>query len=145
MGVERITLDTNILVYTFDADAGERHKKAVQVLKKVITLDCVLTLQALSEFFNTITRKFGLDAKIATHLVESFQEFFPVIIAKPTTLSHAMRLVCDSKLSFWDAMLCATARDNGVTLLLSEDFNHEQLLNSIRIVNPFLPNKFWNI
>jgi predicted nucleic acid-binding protein len=34
-------------------------------------------------------------------------------------------------------MLWAVAREAGVTLLLSEDFQHDQILDGIRICNPF--------
>ena len=40
-------------------------------------------------------------------------------------------------LSFWDAMLWAVAREAGVTLLLSDDFQHDRILEGIRFCNPF--------
>ncbi len=71
-------------------------------------------------------------------------ELFPVVTAKQTTLLKAMRAVNDYQLSFWDAMLWSTAHDANVSLILSEDFQHEQLIEGVRIVNPFIPNPFWS-
>ena len=48
MSAERFTLDTNLLVYAIDRDAGERHQQAVAIVDRAVELDCVLTLQVLA-------------------------------------------------------------------------------------------------
>jgi predicted nucleic acid-binding protein len=57
MTTERFSLDTNILVYAADLAAGERHERALEILDRAVRRDCVLTLQALAEFFHVTTRK----------------------------------------------------------------------------------------
>jgi predicted nucleic acid-binding protein len=57
MPARRISIDTNILVYALDKDAGDRHKVSVDVLEHAVGSDCVLTTQALGEFFHVVTRK----------------------------------------------------------------------------------------
>lgn len=145
MTVERITLDTNILIYAFDATAKKRHEMAVKVLERAITCDCLLTLQALSEFFNVLTRKNNVPSKTASQHVNALMEIFPVVTAKQSCLTQAMKAVSDHSLSFWDAMLWSTAADAGVTILLSEDFQHQQLIKKVRIINPFVSNEYWHI
>jgi predicted nucleic acid-binding protein len=49
----------------------------------------------------------------------------------------AINAVNAHTLSFWDAMLWAVAREAGVTLLLSDDFQHDRILDGIRFCNPF--------
>jgi predicted nucleic acid-binding protein len=139
--LDRVTLDTNVLVYAFDRDAGERRDRAIEVIKSVLKLDCVLTLQALSEFFITVTRKGKLSLDDAHEQIRDWQSVFPVVTAKPATLSRAITAVKSHHLAFWDAMLWATARESGVTLLISEDFQDGQILESVRIVNPFQQSK----
>ena len=145
MSDERITVDTNILIYAADADAGERHHLAIKVLERVIHCDCMLTLQSLCEFFAVVTRKKMLSTKVASEHIHAFSEVFPIITAKQHTLKSAMDAVTQQKLSFWDAMLWATAQDAGITLLLSEDFQHEQIIKRVRIINPFIQNDFWSV
>lgn len=145
MNVERLTLDTNILVYAFDKDAGKRHGLARKVVERVVTSDCVLTLQALCEFFNTVTRKGKLPFKIAYDRLQDLEVLFPIVSAKPSTLSRAIKTAALHQISFWDAMLWATARDADVKLLLSEDFQHNRLLDGIRIINPFRPNDVFSV
>jgi len=145
MSVERITLDTNILVYAVDKEAGRRHEMAIKVLQRVVQEDCILILQVLSEFFNVVTRKGKLSIQEAGKYIQEFIEIFPVVAAKQSTLKRAITTMSHFNISFWDAMLWSTARDARVTILLSEDFQHTQLIDGVRIVNPFFPNDFWNI
>lgn len=145
MSVKRITLDTNILVYTLDARDNKKHRMATQIIERLAGADCVLTLQALSEFFNTIIRKNLKSAKEAIEHIRDLEDLFPTVTAKQTALKQAMDAVCNYKMAFWDAMLWAAARDAGVTLLLTEDFQHGQLLGGVRMVNPFIANEFWSL
>lgn len=48
-----------------------------------------------------------------------------------------MQAARDNRLSFWDAMLWATARRIGVRVLISEDFQDGEILNGVRFVDPF--------
>jgi len=40
-------------------------------------------------------------------------------------------------LSFWDALILATANWADVPILYSEDLNHGQLYGGVRVLNPF--------
>jgi len=42
------------------------------------------------------------------------------------------------RLSFWDAMIIEAARASRCEVALSEDLNHGQDYNGVRIINPFL-------
>jgi predicted nucleic acid-binding protein len=53
----RFSLDANILVYAADLAAGTRHERALHIIDRAVRRDCVLTLQALAEFFHVTTRK----------------------------------------------------------------------------------------
>jgi predicted nucleic acid-binding protein len=57
--------------------------------------------------------------------------------ANELDLTMALDAVRDHKLSFWDAMLWATAARAGVTHLFSEDFQDGRVLGPVRFVNPF--------
>ena len=138
MSAKRFTLDSNILVYAVDSSDEERHRRAKEVIGTMLTQDCVLTLQSLGEFYFTVTRKGKLPPSLAKKQVEGWQALFSVVAAGPATLNRAIAAVEFHQLSFWDAMLWSAARDAGVTLLLSEDFQNGQELGGVRIVNPFL-------
>lgn len=137
MNAERVTLDTNILVYALDRDAGQRHAQAVELFDTVAERDCVLTLQALAEFFAAVTRKGKVPVTDAAAQVADWQALFPTISAGPSSLNKAMRAVEHHHLSFWDALLWATAREAAIDVLYSEDFQHGRVLEGVQFWNPF--------
>ena len=137
MSAERFSLDTNILIYSIDCDAGDRHQRAVQLMQEMITSDCTLTLQSLSEFFSVTTRKGKMPKQDAIEQINDWMTLFPVIHAVPTTLKMAMNAVWKHQFSFWDAMLVETSVQAGVTRLYSEDMQHQQIWKGMIIENPF--------
>ena len=145
MSGKSVSLDTNILVYSVDLDAGEKHDKAIELFTQLTPSNCVLSLQSLCEFFSAVTRKKLMPVDDAMDQVEDWQQFFPVIPAKTSTLTRAFAAVKRHQLSFWDAVLWATIREAGVATLLSEDFQHEQHIDSVQIINPFRLNDLGKI
>jgi len=137
MSAKRVALDTNILVYSVDLDAGKKHDKAIELFAQLTPANCVLSLQSLCEFFSAVTRKKLMPVADAVAQVDDWQQLFPVVSAKAATLTRAFAAVKRYQLSFWDALLWATIREAGITTLLSEDFQHEQQLDGVQIINPF--------
>jgi len=137
MSAERYSLDTNILIYCIDGDAGDRHQRAIQLMQEMITSDCTLTLQSLSEFFSVATRKGKMPKQDAIDQINDWMTLFPIIHAVPTTLKIAMNAVWKHQFSFWDAMLVETSVQAGVTHLYSEDMQHRQIWKGMTIENPF--------
>ena len=137
MNGKRVSLDTNILVYSVDLDAGNKHAKAIELFAQLTPSNCVLSLQSLCEFFSAVTRKKLMPVGDAVAQVDDWQQLFPVVSAKAATLTRACAAVKRYQLSFWGAMLWATIREAGVATLLSEDFQHEQHIDGVQIINPF--------
>ena len=135
----RLSLDSNILVYAADRDASEnRHEISVALVARAATSDCVLTLQSLTEFFSVTTRKRLLRPEDAGAFVSDWLSVFQVAPNAADDLVDAMRVRAGFRISFWDAMLWATARRAGCSAILSEDFQDGQVLQGVRFINPFL-------
>jgi predicted nucleic acid-binding protein len=133
-----ISFDSNILVYAADAAPGERHDAAVDLLERAIRRgNCIQTLQSFCEFFSVVTRKFGIETSAAAAFVNGWQSVMLVEAATPADLGEAMRVVALYRIGFWDAMLWATAHRAGVRTLFSEDFQDGQVIDGVRILDPF--------
>jgi predicted nucleic acid-binding protein len=133
----RFSLDTNILIYAADRDAGERHERARALIAEGARLDCVLTVQALAEFYHATTRKRLMTESQASGFVRDWLEVFQVASADEVALTDAIGAVAEHRLSFWDAMLWAIARQCGCSAILSEDMQKGRRLDGIRFINPF--------
>jgi len=137
MSAKRYSMDTNILIYSIDSQAGERHLRAMEIMQEMMNSDCVLTLQSLAEFFNASTRKGKMPKQEAMAQINDWMLLFPIAHAVPTTLKMAMKAVQEHQFSFWDAMILETAVQAGVDHLFSEDMQHNQTWKGMVIENPF--------
>jgi predicted nucleic acid-binding protein len=134
---QRFSVDTNLLIYSIDKDAGLRHAQARDLMDALADADCVLTLQALAEFFHAATRKGKMPAAEAAALVHDWMELFPVAAAEGRTLRQAIALRAEHGFGFWDAMLVEAARAAGVTRLLTEDMQDGRRVGALLLENPF--------
>ncbi|MGB8436138.1 MAG: PIN domain-containing protein [Burkholderiales bacterium] len=136
----RVFFDTNVLVYAFDSSAPEKQNRALDLFN-VLALkgDAVLSTQVLQEFFVVTTRKLAipLSSERAEEIVGQFAQL-PTVVIDPDLILQAIRVTRAHQVSFWDALLIAAAKFAGATELLTEDLQHGQTIEGVRIVNPFV-------
>jgi len=133
----RFSLDTNILVYAVDRDAGDRHEQSKDLIGQAAKRDCILTVQVLAEFYHATTRKRLLEPSRAKIFIQDWLSVFSIAAADDTTLVDAMGAVEEHHLSFWDAMIWAVARQAGCSAIISEDMQSGQSLGGIEFLDPF--------
>jgi predicted nucleic acid-binding protein len=132
-------VDTNILVYAEDLDAGRKHIIARDLVADLWRSgEGVLSVQVLQEFFVTVTRKMPrpLGADKALAIVEQYLTW-RVVENSGSLLVAAIRLASALKVSFWDALVMEAARAERCDRLWSEDLQHGQRIGDLAIVNPF--------
>jgi len=132
-------VDTNVLVYAFDASAGARRSAAKRLLERLWESEAgCLSVQVLQEFFVTVTRKVPRPLAI-DEAAERVSEFASWRVFAPTAddVSSAIKLHKSAKLSFWDAMIVHAAIECQSTVLWSEDMADGQLVRGVRVRNPF--------
>lgn len=134
----RFTFDTNILLYALvEEDQAKRHT-ARDLVRRARARDCVITLQALGETFRALTGKFRRSPAEAAAVVLDWRSAMPVVAANEACLVDAMDAVAGHGLSFWDAMLWATAKHADCQLLVTEDGQDGFALGGVTWVNPFV-------
>lgn len=132
-----ITADTNVLVYLFDDRDPAKQAAAGELLRAMEIGDRLLGLQVIGELQNVLRRKLGQPpweaAQNARNLLELFDVYCPTEVAG----GEALTLMASGRLSYWDGLLLASAREAGVTVMLSEDMQDGARFGSITVVNPF--------
>jgi predicted nucleic acid-binding protein len=132
--------DANILVYAIDTAAGYRHTSAGALIGRVLRDgQAILILQTMTEFYSVATRKFRIEPRSAVLFLNELRAVLPVHPADERDFDRATRGDRHG-LSFWDAMLWATADRIGVRYLLSEDFQDGRVLGGVTFVDPFKPD-----
>lgn len=131
--------DTNILVYLFDTDTPDKRKKARALFQRHAEAgDILLSTQVLQEFYVAVTRKLvrPLDTAVAADAVSGFSELALVQIDSELIVA-AIHRSRNSRLSFWDALIVQAAIEGHANTLYSEDLQHGQMLDGLKVVNPF--------
>ena len=139
MNGDKVFVDTNVLVYAYDLDAGRKHQLALEIMKDLWRSGCgLLSTQTIQEFFVTITKKISVpvDVSFARETIKRLSKWDTVII-NVDTIIEATELQERYKYSFWDSLVVAAALAGGAKTILSEDLSDKQIIKEITIKNPF--------
>ena len=136
-------IDTNILVYRFDARFPEKQRIAIDLLRRGIEAGNLrVPHQAVIEFVVAVTRPVGkagplLSAADAYLEAEDLFNQFDILYPNEQLVRLALRGAAAYRLPWFDANMWAYAEYFGVEELFSEDFQHDRLYGKVRAVNPF--------
>ena len=139
-------VDTNILLYRVDPRDPAKQRIAARLLEAGIRDESlVLAHQTLIEFVAAATRPQKalrgaplLAPADALAEVEGLLAQFPVLYPTREQLMTAMRGSALYGLAWFDAQIWACAEVNGLTELISEDFQHGRHYGGVRARDPFL-------
>jgi len=133
-------VDTNILIYAHDLDAGVKRERAMAKLRELWDSGTGrLSVQVLQEFYVNATQK--LTTPVARSIAREVVRTYGVWIHHATTVetvTRATELSELARISFWDALIVASAEEVDAEELLSEDLNDGQAIAGIKIVNPLV-------
>jgi predicted nucleic acid-binding protein len=130
-------VDTNVLVYADDADAGDKRDVARALLTRIFAdRSAVVSVQVLQEYFSAATRRLGLPAEAARSRVLALGRLDVVALVTDDVLA-AIDLHRLHSLSIWDALIVRAALISGCTILYSEDLQSGRRFEKLRVVNPF--------
>jgi predicted nucleic acid-binding protein len=136
----KIFVDSNVLIYAHDRDAGVKQQQAAEQLTELWESGFGrLSTQVLQEFYVNVTQKVKrpLPRSVAREIIRNYGPWVESALT-PSTVVRASEISEAWKLSFWDGMIFAAAEQDSAEQLLSEDLQHEQVVAGIRVVNPFL-------
>jgi predicted nucleic acid-binding protein len=124
--------DTNILIY-----ATQDGRKA-RIARDLIARPGAISVQVLNEFVSVSRRKLGFDW---TRIHQAATAFLLAIrtcrdLTMQTHLA-ARDLCARHQLSFYDALILASALEAGAETLYTEDMQSGRVIDGLRIVNPF--------
>jgi len=135
-----VFVDSNVLVYRHDTADPEKQAGAETWLAHLWrTRKGRLSTQVLQEFYVNVTQKLkpGLDRQAAREEIRDLTTWGPVSV-DAEVIESAWAVQDRFGLSFWDSLIVAAAQASGCRYLLTEDLQHGQDLDGIRVTNPFL-------
>jgi len=135
-----VFVDTNVLIYGVDDKDLAKRDRARAWLAACWRRQCgCVSTQVLNEFYVNVCRKFAgvLTRDGAQAEVRRYQAWRPWTVDQQTVES-AWALETRFGFSYWDALMVAAAQQQACSILLSEDLQHNQQLDSVRVLNPFI-------
>ncbi|HVF14671.1 MAG TPA: PIN domain-containing protein [Acidimicrobiales bacterium] len=139
MSGEPTFVDTNVLVYAYDLDAGAKHDAARARLQALWADQFgLMSTQVLQEFYVTVTRKLSrpLPPRTAREVVATYGAW-PIQRPDVDDVIAASKLEEQHHLSFWDSLIVVSAHRSGARALLTEDLQEGRRFDDLVIVNPF--------
>lgn len=136
----RVFFDTNILVYTFDADAPKKRDRSRSLVREALEKgNGAISWQVVQEFLNVARQKFqnpltpGETADYLDQVLVPLWKVFPA----PDLFHEAIAIQRQAEYRFYDSLIVASACHSGATILYSEDLQDGRTFGKTKIVNPF--------
>jgi predicted nucleic acid-binding protein len=137
----RFFLDTNVFVYSFDADSPKKSARATELIAQAIqNRTGAVSYQVVQEFFNVALRRFAQPMSVPEaeqYLSATFRPLL-AIHSSQSLYGEALRLGVRFQLAWYDSLIVASALEGECDVLYSEDFQHRQRFGKLQISNPFL-------
>ena len=137
--IDKTFVDTNVLVYAHDLDAGEKHAIAIEIITDLWESgNGVISTQVLQELYVTLTRKVPspLKKSYVRRVLNNYLAW-DLAINNGEIILQASEIEENYIVSFWDAMIISAAYSKNAAILLTEDLNDGQQIEGVTIVNPF--------
>jgi len=136
--MEKIFIDTNIIVYANDGKNTEKQDKAIKVITDLMKLNKgTISTQVLQEYAFVALNKLNQNHDVVLRQLKLL-EVFEVIRQSPEMIRRAVEIMYSYKISFWDSCIISNAEYGSCSIIYSEDLNTGQYYSGIKIENPLI-------
>ena len=135
-----VFVDTNVLLCSEDGADRTKQARAIDWLRTLwLKRLGRLSTQVLNEFYANATHKLKppMPQGDARAEVRRYQRWQPWLVDH-ATVETAWSVQSRFHLNYGDALIVAAAQAQGCRYLLSEDMQHEQVMDKMQVINPFL-------
>jgi predicted nucleic acid-binding protein len=133
-------VDSNVIVYARDLTEREKQERASAWIETLGAAGAGrLSHQVLVEAYSALThdRNRHMDRTAARKYIANFRFWYPLAIDL-NVVEMAWRVQDRFGFSWWDCLIVAAARISECTYLLTEDLQHDQDLDGLKVINPFV-------
>ena len=92
----------------------------------------------LSETCHVLRKKFKWEWDEIDRIFTELRSLFPIVQVTTETIERAISLASRTQYPYYDCLILASAIEAHCSILYSEDFQHNQVVDGVRIINPFL-------
>jgi predicted nucleic acid-binding protein len=134
--MEKIFIDTNIIVYANDQRDKAKQKKVINTIKNIMTnASSTISTLVMQEYAYVALTKLKQSPDVVLRQLMLLQTF-EVIHQSPDQIRRAIEIMYLYKIGFWDACIISNAEYANCLIIYSEDLNPGQFYSGIKIMNP---------
>jgi predicted nucleic acid-binding protein len=128
-------IDTNIWIYAHLENDDEKNNQALTLLDSLSEL--AISTQVLNEYYSVML-KYKIADEIIQDNINVIIDASNVALIEISTLQLAHKIRLQNGFSYWDSLMIASAIQNNCTILYSEDMQHQQKIQTLTVINPFM-------
>lgn len=133
--MNKIAVDTNILLYALDDFYTEKQKIAINILAD----RPYFCSQSLSEFSNVCLRRWKFPKSQVVEIIKTYLQQCHYVPVSENILLTSFDIMKTYDFQLFDSMIIASALETGCSILYSEDMSNGQIIKKqLKIVNPFI-------
>jgi predicted nucleic acid-binding protein len=131
----KLFLDSNVVIYSLDPRDRSKQDRCLQWLSRAAARSSI-SAEVCAESPSAAVRKLGLKPRFARDAIE---RLLPWCTAPMTAdeVRRALELVEARRMSWWGALIFASAIGAGYTHLVTEDGQSAPVVDGVRIIDPF--------
>jgi predicted nucleic acid-binding protein len=126
-------VDSNIWLYGF-MESSAKAKIANEIIEAE---NVMLSTQVINEVCINLIKKAKYSEAEIKQTVHNIYTSYDVALINQEIILYASKIRENNFLSYWDSLIVATAIKNNCTVLYSEDMQHQQVIQNLKIMNPF--------
>ena len=130
---DKVFIDSNIFLYSFD----KRDEIKQNIAKNIVLKNYVISIQVINEVSNNLLKKFKMNNIQVKLFVKSCYNRYIVVNFSEEIFIIASELRDKYNLSYYDSLIVSTAINSECNILFSEDMQHNQIIENLKIINPF--------
>lgn len=130
---DKISIDTNIVIYAIEDSDTNKTKIALEILKK----RPYISNQVITETINVLQKKFKRSNEFCIQAIIKLLEYCYLIINTEDTYYSSSYLMKKYKFSLYDSIIVANALLEDCSILYTEDMYEIFIDKKIKIINPF--------
>ncbi len=139
--IDKVFIDTNILVYLFDKSEKEKQTRVKKLISDLLPQTRMfVSVQVINEFISVPGKKMANPVFPAQQMeiIEFINDIFIITSLNVVTTLNALEISQKYKLSFGDSLIISSALENKCSILYSEDMQSGfSIFDKIKILNPF--------
>lgn len=131
-------VDSNIWLYAFMQTESGKITKAVEIISNPFV---VLSTQVINEVCVNLIKKANYSELEIQQTVKNLYTHYQVMTIDEKIIIEASKIRATYYLSYWDSLVVTSAMVADCSILYSEDMQHNQIIQNVHIINPFLEIK----